>query len=104
MAERKASSGKPVSDWLNRPFAAYTVHAERQRQLFDALNAVVTAHGSWIISPPGQRCVRIEALPHSSLMIRLAEAGHKIGYITAGTRITPAGIMTTDIFELTLPR
>jgi hypothetical protein len=104
MAERKAVSEKPPIDWSSRPYADYQKHSEKRRALFDALNAVVSAHGSWIVSPPGDRYVRIETPPGSSLVIRLAELGYKVRRITTGTRNTAAGIVPVDIFELTLPR
>jgi hypothetical protein len=104
MAERKAVSEKQPTDWTSRPYREYTAHAEKRQRLFEALNAVVGAHNSWIISPPGDRHVRIETPQGSALIIRLAEGGHKVRYITTGTRNTANGIVPTDIFELTLPR
>jgi hypothetical protein len=106
MAERKQLEDRALSNWLRDREAAVpsTVHIEKRRRLFEALNAVVSTHNSWIVSPPGDRRVRIETPPHSSLIIRLAEAGHKVRFVTTGTRNTGNGILAVDIFELTLPR
>jgi hypothetical protein len=95
---------KKQIDWTRRSFADHQKYSERQKKLFEALNAVVMANGSWVISPPGDRHVRIETPRHSSLIIRLAEAGHKVRHLTSGTRNTGNGIVPTDIFELTVPR
>jgi hypothetical protein len=102
--QRKAVAEKPPIDWLSKPYTSYLSHAEKRRDLFAALSAVVSAHGSWIVSPPGERHVRIETPQGSALIIRLAEGGHKVRHVTTGTRNTAAGIVPTDIFELTLPR
>jgi hypothetical protein len=92
------------NEWLKRPYLDYQKYSERQKKLFEALNAAVMANDSWVISPPGDRQVRIETLQNSSLIIRLAEAGHKVRHVTTGTRNTSNGVVQTDIFELTLPR
>jgi hypothetical protein len=100
--KRKAVAEK--INWLNRPYAAYTAHVEKQRKLFDALNAFVSEQGGWVVSPPGDKKVRIEVPQNSGLIIRLAESGYKIHFCTTSTHNTGNGVVQTDIFELTLPR
>jgi hypothetical protein len=99
-----AATRKEVNRWVGKPYAVLTAHIEKRRKLFEAINAFVMQEGGWIISPPGDRRVRIETPQNSSLIIRLAEAGHRVRYVTTGTRVVSSGMMTTDIFELTLSR
>jgi hypothetical protein len=99
-----APTKKQISDWINRRYAAYTAHVEKQRKLFEALNAYVSEQGGWIISPPGDRRVQIESPQAGGLAIRLAERGFALRFVTTTTRNTGGGVVPTDIFELTLPR
>jgi hypothetical protein len=102
--KRKAVAEKTGTNWLSKPYTAYTAHVEKQRKLFEALNAFVSEQGGWVVSPPGDRRVRIESPQASGLPIRLAERGFVLRYITTATRNTGNGVVPTDIFELTLPR
>jgi hypothetical protein len=99
-----APSRKAVNDWINRPFAAYSAHVEKQRRLFAAFNDFVSEHGAWVVSPPGDKRIRIECPANSGLPIRLCELGYKLSFVGAGaTRNTPNGIIPVDIIETKLP-
>jgi hypothetical protein len=49
--KRKAVAEQTATNWLSKPYTAYTAHVEKQRRLFEALNAFVGANNSWIIQP-----------------------------------------------------
>jgi hypothetical protein len=98
--KRKAVAEK--INWLNRPYAAYTAHVEKQRKLFEAANAYITQEGGWVVSPPGDKRLRIESPQDGGLPIRLAERGFVLRYIGTGTRNVSSGIIPTDIIEITL--
>jgi hypothetical protein len=104
MEEPARKSG--LSNWLRDRAVAppLAVQREKARKLFEALNTLVTQQGGWVISPPGDRHVRIKVPQNSGLIIRLAEAGHKIRFCTTSTHNTGNGVTPTDVFELTLPR
>jgi hypothetical protein len=92
-----------LNDWINKPYAAYTAHHEKQRKLFDAMAALIAQEGGWVVSPPGQKLVRFEVPQFSSLPIRLAEKGFKLSYVgAAATRNTSAGIIQVDVIEVRL--
>jgi len=99
----EAAKRKAASDWIKKPYAAYQAYAAKQKKLFEALNAFVTERGGWIISPPGDKRVRIECCENSEIPIRLAELGHSLRYCSKATRNTSSGIVPTDIIELKLP-
>jgi hypothetical protein len=99
----EAQKRKAVTDWINKPYAAYTAHVEKQRKVFEALNACVTAQGGWVVSPPGNKSIRIEAPEGSALPIRLAELGYKLQFRGTGTRNTSSGFVPVDIIETKLP-
>ncbi len=42
-----ATKPKAVSDWINKPYAAYVAATEKRRELFDAFNKFVTEQGGW---------------------------------------------------------
>jgi hypothetical protein len=97
-----APTKKQINDWINKPYAAYQAHTEKQKKLFDAFNAFVTQNGGWVVSPPGNKSIRIEAPGGSALAIRLAELGYKLQFCGTGTRNTSSGFVTVDIIETKL--
>lgn len=101
--KRKAVSDKAVTDWLSKPYAAYTAHNEKQRRLFAAFNEFVAREGCAVVSPPGDKLIRIECPENSALPIRLAELGYKLSFLSPGTRNTASGIIPVDVIELKLP-
>jgi hypothetical protein len=100
----EAAKRKTVTDWINRPYAVYAAHVEKQRKLFEAMNAFIAQEGGWVISPPGEKRLRIESPQNGGLPIRLAERGFLLRYLGTGTRNTSSGIIPTDLIEITLPR
>jgi hypothetical protein len=99
-----AAKRKAATDWINKPYAAYTSHVEKHRRLFVAFNEFVTREGGAIVSPPGDKRIRIECPENSALPIRLAELGYRLSLVGAGaTRNTSAGIVPVDVIETKLP-
>jgi hypothetical protein len=100
--KRKAMSDKAITDWLSKPYPSCTAHVEKHRRLFVAFNEFVTREGGAVVSPPGDKLVRVECPEGSSLPIRLAELGYKLNFLSPGTRNTASGIIPVDIIELKL--
>jgi hypothetical protein len=102
VTKRKAVAEKTVSNWRSKPYTAYTAPVEKQRRLFEALNAFVAQQGGWVVSAPGNKSIRIEAPEGSALPIRLAELGYKLQFCGTGTRNTSSGFVPVDIIETKL--
>jgi hypothetical protein len=98
-----APTKKQINDWINKPYAAYQAHAEKQKKLFDAFNTFVAQNGGWVVSVPGSKSIRIEAPEGSALPIRLAELGYKLQFCGTGTRNMSSGIIVVDVIEMKLP-
>jgi hypothetical protein len=95
MAERDTKKTKSVSDWANRPARPETAGLEQRRKLWEALRDFIHSVGSWVVSPPGQKEIRIECRQGSSLPAKLIELGYSPRHCGTGTRITATGTTET---------
>ncbi len=91
----EAPKTKTVNDWLRRPYREFAEAEKRRNELWQALNKFVIQHGAWIVSPPGEKRVRIEVRENSALPTRLAELGYRLNYVGTGTRPVFGGTTET---------
>jgi hypothetical protein len=79
--------------------------SERRRQnLLEALTKFISANDGHVISPPGQRFIRIEIPQGSNLPVSLAEMGYQPVLCGTTTRISYRGFDPMDIIEVTLEK
>jgi hypothetical protein len=60
---------------------------ETRKQRFNKINAYIIKHGGWLVSPPGDPEMRLQALPGSPLPAQLAAQGYIIERIGETQRI-----------------
>jgi hypothetical protein len=67
---------------------------EERKRLFAGINAFVRKHGDgWLTSVAGEREVRLEVLPNSSLPDELRKLGYKLELDGEGERISHSAIV-----------
>lgn len=66
--------------------------AERKAR-FAALLTFVSRHGGWLVSTPGNREVRMQCLPSSTLPDLLRSHGYVLHSDGEGQRILPGGVV-----------
>ena len=75
---------------------------EQRRKLWETLNSFIGQEGGWVVSPPGEKHLRVEIPRKSALPSRLLELGYAVRAAGVGTRITPSGFMPVDVIWVTL--
>ncbi len=78
---------------VERFYRPKTAQQQTAHEKFQRLNRFVTEHGGWITSPPGEKVIRIETLPGSTLPGDLAELGYRLLPTGEGERILPTAIV-----------
>jgi hypothetical protein len=63
------------------------------KEEFQALNEIVQERGGWLTSVPGEREIRFEALPGSSLPSQLQSLGYIVGRTGESQRILPHAVL-----------
>ena len=76
---------------------------EKQRRLWDALNAFVMANGGWITSHPAHRWITIECKKDSAIPALLATAGYDPRHVGSHLRIDAGKFLQVDEIEIILP-
>jgi hypothetical protein len=95
--KRKAVAEKTVSNWLSKPYTAYTAHVEKQRQLLQIFCAYISEHGGWVSSAPNNKnWVRFEVPGLSEIPIRLREKNIPLAYIGESTCVNFIQYRTTS--------
>jgi hypothetical protein len=96
-AIQKAKLKTPYIDWRNRPYASGNDQKKKQAEAFDAMNAFVRKHGGSIVSPPGNKTLRVEVPKGSELPAKLAELHFNVARCGSVTRITGAPSITAKV-------
>jgi len=95
----------PYVDKLNPRWSGDTpqaVEARRRKNLFAALNQVVTEHLGSITSVPGAKIVKMEIPKDSELPEKLKRLGYSPMPCGSITRITGTGFTAYDVIEISL--
>ena len=66
------------TDWANRQARPERAGLEQRRKLWEALNEFIHLNGGWVVSPPGEKVLRIEVMKGSSLPTKLTELGYEV--------------------------
>jgi hypothetical protein len=99
----RSSSGTPASvyrAWARDSVSGASKVIQHRLSLLDALSKYVHANGGFVVSPPGDKVVRIEIPRGSDLPVRLA-AYHPV-LCGSSMRTTNAGFVNVDIVEIVL--
>ena len=95
---RKLKRSKDYRAWANDRASSKTVRA--RNALFETLVKYCRAHGSHVVSVPGEKTVRIETARGSDLATKLTELGWTPVPCGASSRVTGAGLVEVDVIEL----
>ena len=74
---------------------------EPKKALYEALTKFVEAAGGIVTSPPGATALRVEIEKNSDLPGRLQKLGWHVFQLGTNTRVSNAGLIPTDIIEIT---
>jgi hypothetical protein len=99
----RSSSQSPTSiyrSWARDRASGASKTALHRLSLLNALSKFVHANGGFVVSPPGEKVVRIEVPRGSDLPVRLA-AYHPVA-CGCTTRVTYGDIAQMDVIEIVL--
>jgi hypothetical protein len=88
--------------WMRSPTSRPNETERRRQALLETLSEFVHLNGGHIISPPGQKFVRIEVPPNSDLPAKLAE--YQPTPCGSSMRTSYAGFEQMEIYELSLDK
>jgi hypothetical protein len=88
--------------WMRSPTSRPNETERRRQGLLEALTEYVHLNGGHVISPPGQKLVRIEIPPNSDLPAKLAE--YQPTPCGSSMRTSYAGFEQMEIYELSLDK
>jgi hypothetical protein len=88
MADPKPKTKLDWTSWRNKPYASGDNQKKKQAEAFDAMNAFVRKHGGSIVSPPGNKTLRVEVPKGSALPAKLRELGYIVAEHGTVTRVT----------------
>ena len=85
------------TSWRNKPYASGDDRRKKQAEAFDAMNAFVRKHGGSIVSPPGNKTLRVEVPKGSELPAKLVELHFNVARCGSVTRVTGAPSITAKM-------
>jgi hypothetical protein len=99
----RSSSGTPAQvyrKWLSASASRASEKDQNRIKLFETLEKYIRASGGFVVSPPGDRVLRIEIPRGSDLPVRLA--AYRPVLCGSSMRTTNAGFVNVDIVEIVL--
>jgi hypothetical protein len=85
-----------------REIESKTAALRTRKLLWDSYNKFVRAHGCWLVSPPGERHLRIEIPKQSALPSVLSKAGVVPRHVSTSVRIENGKFLAVDCIEITI--